>query len=568
MRNIALSDLDPKARRAAGRSRFDSRPRRGVHVCLILALCVAAGALGRNLSAATITWDGDTSTDFANGANWIGNAAPANNTTTDIGLFGPTVTANQPTLTASRSITGLVFQSATGGWTLGGTGFPLSIGASGIDDTANTGGTTTISTGTVTLAATQTWSSGVGGNLSVPGTTLLNGNRTLTVNSGVVTLATMNADTTGRTFNKLGNGTLAITGAAGANLQGSFSLGGGTLILGNNAALGTGIFRYNVGSLRATQDLVIANTFDYATQGSGAGSGSNSISGSNNITFSGLTRVSFETASNATRTLHNDLATGKTLTFSGDVYLAQAATVARTLTLSGSGATTFSGNISNFGTSGSTGAITITNTGLTTFSGNNTYTGATTVSNGTLLVNGNQSSATGNVSVALAAVLGGTGTVGGAATVSGGIAPGSGGIGTLSLLAGVTWNSGTAWRFELGSPAANLAAATASTNNDRLAVTGAFTKGTGSSFTFNFANTGLPGWYRLVDYDSTTFTTGSSSQFTATGLPSGNTANFVVDAGSTALYVEIVPEPGTLALATLGIASAAWCARRRRGRSL
>jgi len=61
--------------------------------------------------------------------------APANNTTADIGVFGATlpdgVTTFQPSLTASRNINGLIFQSPTGGWTLGGgTGFTLTVGGS------------------------------------------------------------------------------------------------------------------------------------------------------------------------------------------------------------------------------------------------------------------------------------------------------------------------------------------------------------------------------------------------------------------------------------------------------
>lgn len=48
----------------------------------------------------------------------------------------------------------------------------------------------------------------------------------------------------------------------------------------------------------------------------------------------------------------------------------------------------------------------------------NTYTGTTTVSAGTLVINGDQSSATGNLSVAANATLGGKGTIGGNTTIS------------------------------------------------------------------------------------------------------------------------------------------------------
>ena len=129
----------------------------------------------------------------------------------------------------------------------------------------------------------------------------------------------------------------------------------------------------------------------------------------------------------------------------------------------------------------------------------------------------------------------------------------SAGIGTLSVTNSVTWNAGNSWLFQLGASAPSLAAATAGTDSDLLAVSTAFTKGTAGSFTFDFGNSGADGWYKLVDYASTTF---ASGDFQATNVPSGKTANFVVDPDSTALYVQIVPEPGMLALAGLGMGMA------------
>ena len=87
--------------------------------------------------------------------------------------------------------------------------------------------------------------------------------------------------------------------------------------------------------------------------------------------------------------------------------------------------------------------------GTTILTGNNSYTGATNVSGGILIVNGDQTAATGLTTVAAGATIGGTGTIGGNVTVAGGtINPGDIGIapgaltinGNLSIAAGSTLN--------------------------------------------------------------------------------------------------------------------------------
>ena len=141
--------------------------------------------------AANRTWSGSSGTDFENSGNW--DALPANDTTSDIAVFGPAVTGNKPSLTKNRGISGMVFQSTTGGWSLGGS-FTITNGASGIDDSANTGGTDTINANVI-LSADQTWTVGAGGNLVVNGVTkIITGNRTLTNDTGTVTLSSLDAD--------------------------------------------------------------------------------------------------------------------------------------------------------------------------------------------------------------------------------------------------------------------------------------------------------------------------------------------------------------------------------------
>ena len=132
---------------------------------------------------------------------------------------------------------------------------------------------------------------------------------------------------------------------------------------------------------------------------------------------------------------------------------------ASTLTINTAAATTHSyGDGSSENSGIITGAISLVKSGAgtQTLGDTNTYTGTTSVNEGTLIINGNQSAATGNVTVAAPATLGGVGTIGGgttaiSGTISSGTSTATDNIGTLTFnqagagSANLTLASGSSW---------------------------------------------------------------------------------------------------------------------------
>lgn len=126
---------------------------------------------------------------------------------------------------------------------------------------------------------------------------------------------------------------------------------------------------------------------------------------------------------------------------------------ANLLTIDGgafTGTTTFSGVIQDNPATPGNGRIALTKIGSNTqiLSGVNTYTGNTTVTAGTLLINGSLGGTAVTVS---GGVLGGIGTIGGAATINtGGILSPGNSPGTLTFDSNLTLNNGSTYRFESG----------------------------------------------------------------------------------------------------------------------
>ena len=287
-------------------------------------------------------------------------------------------TINAGTLTLSGD------NSGTNGWDLGSTNVVVdSANALGSTGTINFG------TGMATTGALTFTANGAATDPSSRFTVDPTGNYNIASSGGAtVTLASALAGNGAAGFNVRG-GTV-ILGNAGNSFAGSTSITSGTLSVagignaGNNSQLGTN-GTINLGN---------------ATQGSGT----LAYTGTGETTDKVINLAS----TTAGQTIQANNASGL-LKFTSDLTATGAGI--KTLTLRGTGAGELAGAIVN-----STGATSLTknDAGIWTLSGNNTYTGATTVTAGTLVFRTTAAKASGTVTAAAAGTVGlGVGAVSG-----------------------------------------------------------------------------------------------------------------------------------------------------------
>ncbi len=140
-------------------------------------------------------------------------------------------------------------------------------------------------------------------------------------------------------------------------------------------------------------------------------------------------------------------------TIASNVNLVRGGSSDQTVAFSGTGDWRIDGPISNAAGSPITVSVTKSGVGTLSLNGNNTYTGGTTVSAGTLLVNNTSGSGTGTGAVLVEedGVLGGTGIIGGATTIADGgvLSPGTS-IGRLTFEDTLTLAGGSKilWEFD------------------------------------------------------------------------------------------------------------------------
>jgi fibronectin-binding autotransporter adhesin len=330
-------------------------------------------------------------------------------------------------------------------------------------------------------------------------------------------------DVDGFSLIKNGTGTQTLSGTN--TYAGSTTINAGVLVAASSAALGSGgditfgggQLQYGSGITEDYSDRIASsgsaisvdtngNDVTWDTALASTNTGGLSKAGSGTLTLSVANTYTGTTAINAGVLVAANsaaLGSGGNITFGGgQLQYGSGITEDYSDRIASSGSAISvdtNGNDVTWGTalaSSNTGGLSKAGSGILTLSGNNSYTGTTTVNAGTLVINGNQSSANGVVTVASGGTLGGSGTIGGATTIQGGgaLAPGNS-PGLLTFSGDLTLDSGSSTVME-------ITGTTRGSEYDAIDVDGSLTYG--GALTITSDTTIASGTYDLFSFGSET----------------------------------------------------------------
>jgi len=558
-----------------------------------------AGPSGSNNNGATITSTAGNSTLLISGNYSIGtattgtlNIAGGNGTTTSQGtlsLIDGTVNTlkllNDTTTAASVNQT-----FAFGGATTGNAMLNIELGAAGSDKIVVGSGTAKMYVGNG------------GGDINITGLGGLTGAQStvIEVAGGMIT------GISGNTSN-LANLTLGTTSGNFSGYQVAIGNTATTVFLTQTANAAAANAYYNgaasavtaQGGTTAWNSFVNGNTntSNFGTGAGGSGNANGQLGASTNVFFDTNVAAPLSTTLGQNTTINSlTLNTANAVAIGGAHTLTLNATSANG-NASGNGLTvsTGSGNhtlgtkvalannqswtvtdssstlTANNEISGS-GSLTKLGAGILSLSGANTYSGGTTISSGSLIVNNTTGSGTGSgaLFIASGASLGGSGTIGGAATVNGSLNPGNS-PGVMTFNAGLTLGSSATTHMQ-------IAGGSRGTQYDGVNVSGGsltyggilainFSSSTVSGTTYDLFNlsSGSPsGSFSSVSIAGTYAASLTHNSGVWTGSNGGYDFSFTESTGDLSILASAIPEPSSAAaLAALAAGLTAVVIRRR-----